>query len=350
MKLGIIGKPQSGKTTVFNAASGHQEAVGDFSQAAHRAVIKVPDERIDRIAGIINPVKKTYAEIEFLDAPGFTGKGKESGAPEISSDLRLMEALILVIDKFSSEANPSRDIRDLLDEMILADQVVVENNIDRKSRKIKLTGDKAGLREIELLEQCRAALDEGKLLIDVNLSDVDEKMLRGYTFLTQKPLLIVLNLGESDIGKGEQFRQELSQFISPGKRDISALCGKIEMELVPLEDEERRMFMEELGIKKPAVEKVIQMSYDLLGLISFITAGPPDVRAWTIKKGTNAQKAAGAVHTDMERGFIRAEVVQYDDYDKYETLAAARSAGKAHLEGKEYIVQDGDVILFRFNV
>ncbi|MEW6411755.1 MAG: DUF933 domain-containing protein [Candidatus Zixiibacteriota bacterium] len=350
MKLGIIGKPQSGKTTVFNAASGHQETVGDFSQALHRAVIKVPDERIDKIAAIIKPQKKTYAEIEFLDAPGFTGKGKESGAPEISSELRLMDALILVIDKFSNDSDPIRDIRDLLDEMILADQVVVENNIDKKSRKIRLTGDKAGQREIELLEQCRAALDEGKLLIDLDLAGDDEKMLRGYTFLTQKPLLIVLNVSEADIGKGQQFRQELSEFVSAGKRDIAALCGKIEMELVPLDSEERRMFMEELGIKSPAVEKVIQMSYDLLGLISFITAGPPDVRAWTIRKGTNAQKAAGAVHTDMERGFIRAEVVKYDDYIQYETLANARSAGKAHLEGKEYIVGDGDVILFRFNV
>ena len=350
MKLGIIGKPQSGKTTVFNAASGHQEAVGDFSQSVHRAIIKVPDERVDGLAKLARPKKVTYAEIEFLDAPGFTGKGKEAGTPEISPDLRLMEALMPVIDCFSSDANPKADIRDLLDEMILADQVVVENNIEKKSRKIKLTGDKAGAREIELLEKCRAALDEGKLLIDLDMPDDEEKILRGYTFLTLKPLLFVLNIDEASIAETENIRQQMAEYIVPGKRDVAILCGKIEMELGVLDDDERQMFMEELGIVSPAVEKVIQKSYSLLGMISFLTLGDPEVRAWTIKKGTKAVKAAGAIHTDMERGFIRAEVAAYDDYIKYETLPALKSAGKSHLEGKDYVVQDGDVILFRFNV
>ncbi len=350
MKLGIIGKPQSGKTTVFNAASGHQEAVGDFSQSQHRAVIKVPDNRVDTLARLLSPERAIYAEIEFLDAPGFTGKGKDSQTPEISRDLRLMDALMPVIDCFSPDSNPIKDIRDLLDEMILADQVIVENNIEKKTRKIQLTGDKAGTKELELLAKCRAALDEGKLLIDVDFIDSEEKILRGYTFLTSKPLLFVLNVDENSIARAEECKSQVAQYLSPGKRDVASMCGKIEMELVALDSEERKMFMDDLGIESSAVEKVIQKSYHLLGVISFITVAGPEVRAWTIPKGTGAQKAAGAVHTDMERGFIRAEVVKFDDYVKYETHAALKAAGKARLEGKDYVVQDGDVIQFRFNV
>lgn len=350
MKLGIIGKPQSGKTTVFNAASGHQETVGDYSQAIHRAVIRVPDSRVDRLAELLKPEKITHAEIEFLDAPGFTGKGKESGTPEISNDLRQMDALILVVDGFSARIDPARDVRDMLDEMILADQVIVEGNIDKKARKIQLTGDKAGAKELELLERCRAALDDGDLLIDLDFSETEDKILRGYTFLTRKALLIVINLSEERLADAARFGQSLEGFQAPQRRDAATLCGKIEMELVALADEERRMFMDELGIERAAVDKVIQKSYELLGQISFITVHGPEVRAWTVRSGTAAQKAAGAVHSDMERGFIRAEVIKFDDFVQYQTPAALKAAGRIHLEGKEYVVQDGDVIYFRFNV
>jgi GTP-binding protein YchF len=350
MKLGIIGKPQSGKTTVFNAASGHQEEVGDYSQAVHRAVIKVPDHRVDFLARLLSPQKVTYAEIEFLDAPGFTGKGKDAAAPEISPDLKLMDALMPVLGCFSDDTNPEKDIQDLLDEMILADQVVVESNIEKKSRKMQLTGDKAGARELELLEKCRVALDGGTALIDIDFPENEDKILRGYAFLTRKPLLYVLNIKEDDIQKTEECRARMKPFVEPGKRDVAILCGKTEMELLALDEGDRDEFMKELGITSSAVEKVIQKSYSLLGLISFITVTGPEVRAWTIRNGTAAHKAAGAVHTDMERGFIRAEVVKFDDYAKYETMAAIKAAGKAHLEGKDYIVRDGDVIFFRFNV
>ncbi|UCG60290.1 MAG: redox-regulated ATPase YchF [Candidatus Zixiibacteriota bacterium] len=350
MKLGIIGKPQSGKTTVFNAASGHQESVGDYSQAVHRAVIRVPDERVDTLARLLSPQKVVYAEIEFLDAPGFTGKGKDASAPEISPDLKLMDALVPVLDCFSPNPNPAKDVRDLLDEMILADQVIVESNIEKKSRKIKLTGDKAGAKELELLESCRAALDDGKLLIDLDFREDQDKILRGYTFLTRKPLLLVMNIAENDIEKGDLCIEQIARFIVPGECDAAVLFGKMEMELLALEPGDREIFMKDLGISSPAVVKVIRKSYSLLGLISFITVAGPEVRAWTIRNGTVAQKAAGTVHTDMERGFIRAEVIKYDDFVKYETLAAIKAAGKAHLEGKDYIVQDGDVIQFRFNI
>jgi len=350
MKLGIIGKPQSGKTTVFNAASGHQETVGDYSQALHRAVIRVPDDRVDRLGELLKPEKVTHVEIEILDAPGFTGKGKESGTPEITNDLRQMDALILVVDGFSPQINPGRDVRDMLDEMILADQVIIEGNIEKKARKIRLTGDKAGAKELELLEKCRVALDDGHLLIDLDFSDSEDKILSGYTFLSRKPLLIVLNLSEERLTDGQQIAQPLAEFRSPLKRDIAVICGKIEMELVALEEGERRLFMDELGIKSAAVDKVIQKSYELLGLISFITVHGPEVRAWTIRSGTVAQKAAGAVHSDMERGFIRAEVIKFDDFARHQSPVALKAAGKIHVEGKEYVVQDGDVIYFRFNV
>ncbi len=350
MKLGIIGKPQSGKTTVFNAASGHTEAVGDYSQASHRAVIKVPDERVDKLASFISPKKTTYAEIEFLDAPGFTGKGKEATGAEINPELRLMDALVLVVDRFSPDNTAESDIQDLIDEMILADQAVIENNIEKKSRRVKLTGDKTGEMEIELLKRCLAIIEQEEPLIDMDLTADEEKALRGYTFLTQKPLLTVLNIAEDDIARSDVIREEFAHLSVPNKRELAVMCGKIEMELVELDDEERGAFLQELGIATPAVDLVIQKSYSLLGLISFLTTGDPEVRAWTIKHNTPAQQAAGAIHSDMERGFIRAEVVVYEDYVEYESLAGAKAAGKARLEGKDYIVRDGDVILFRFNV
>lgn len=356
MKLGIIGKPQAGKTTVFNAASGQQEAVGDFSQAGHRAVIKVPDPRLEVLAEIEQPKKVTPAEIEFLDAPGFSGKGKEAGrgkeagAVEINPEVRLVDALMMVVDAFSPDATPERDVVDLTDEMILADLSVVENNLDKKGRKAKLTGDKSMAGQLAILEKCRGQLEQEQPLFDLELSDEDRKAIKGYAFLTLKPLLIVINIREDDIEKTDEIRAKYAHLMAPGKRDIAVVCGKIEADLVALPEEERAAFMQDLGITTPAVEKVITKSYALLGLISFLTVGKPDAHAWTIKAGTPAQKAAGAIHSDIERGFIRAEVTRFEDYAEYKTAAALKAAGKTRLEGKDYVVQDGDVILFRFNV
>ncbi len=350
MKLGIIGKPQSGKTTIFNAASGQEEAVGDFSQASHRAIIKVPDERIDNIAEIDQPKKIVHAEIEFLDAPGFTGKGKEAGAGEISNDLKLMDAFIMVIDAFSSDSDPDKFIPALVDEMILSDLTIIESNITKKSKKMKVTGNWEGQQEVDLLKQCQEWLENEKPLIDKELTSDEEKMLRGYTFLSQKPLLIVLNISEDKIGETDSIYEKYSHHVSENKRDLAVICGEIEAELITMDEEERNEFMSDLGIKSPAVEQVIQKAYSLIGLISFITSGKPSTQAWTIRKGSNAPKAAGAIHTDFEKGFIRAEVTSYDDYMEFKTPAALKAAGKTRVEGKEYIVQDGDIILFRFNV
>lgn len=350
MKLGLIGKPQSGKTTIFNAAAGMQESVGDYSQAIHRAVIKVPDPRLQTLADIVQPKKITPAEIEFLDAPGLSGKGRESGAVEFNAELRQMDAYIMVVDCFSPDARPEADIRSLLEEMMLLDQLLIENAIEKKEKKAKMTGDKKEAGELDLLKRCAAHLEKELPLIELNLPDDEQKMIRGYMFLSQKPLLITLNISEEKLAESDQVRKSMAQFIQTGKRELAVVCGKIEMELVTLDPTERVSFMADLGITAPAVDQVIQKSYALLGLISFLTAGEPEVRAWTIRKGTNAQRAAGVIHSDIERGFIRAEVVAYDDYVTHKTPAAIKAAGKFRLEGKEYPLVDGDVVLFRFNV
>ncbi len=349
MKLGILGAPQSGKTTIFNAASGQSEAVGDFSQATHRAVIKVPDNRLQELAALVNPKKITPAEIEFLDAPGLAGKEK-SGSVEFSAELRQMDTFIIVLNAFSSDANPEKEIRGLLEEMIILDQLLIESNLEKKQRKAKLTGDKAEQREVELLQKLLTHLQSEKPLIDLDISDEELKPVRGFQFLSLKPLLIVLNISEESLPKSQEIYDKHKHHVVPGKRELAVVCGKIEMELVTLAEDERKEFMKDLGITAPAMDQVVQKSYTLLGLISFLTAGEPEVRAWTIRRGTIAQKAAGVIHSDIERGFIRAEVTGYKDYIEYKTPAALKAAGKTRLEGKEYVVQDGDVVMFRFNV
>ncbi len=350
MKLGIIGKPQAGKTTVFNAVAGQQQAVGDFSKATHRALVQVPDERLDVLAELTHPQKVTPAVIEFLDAPGLSGQGRDSQALEISDDLRQTDAFLMVVDAFSADATPESDIRSLIDEMILLDEVLIEGVIEKRSRKIKLTGDKSGTRQLELLNRCLEELSAERPLLDMEMAEDEEKELRGYQFLSRKPLLIVLNIGEGSLADSEKIAAEYDRFVAPTKRELAVTCGKVEMELVGLETEERQLFLDDLGITTPATDQVIRKSYSLLGLISFLTAGEPEVRAWPIRKGTTAQRAAGVIHSDIERGFIRAEVTSYADYVQHKTPAAIKAAGKQRLEGKEYVVADGDVMLFRFNV
>ncbi|HDL03768.1 MAG TPA: redox-regulated ATPase YchF [candidate division Zixibacteria bacterium] len=351
MKLGIIGLPQSGKTTLFNAASGQQEAVGDYSKAVHRAVIKVPDRRLDDLSELHNPKKTTYAEIEFLDVAGFTGKGKKAkGEPDIMHDLRLMDAVVIVVDAFNPDADPERDLQILIDEMILSDLMMIEHNVDKLERTIKLTGKQERARELEVLKRCQKALEEERMLIEIGLSDDDKKEVRGYSFLTLKPQLLVFNISEDKLPEYASIYAGYEKYCREGMRDISVICGKIEMELAALADEDRGEFLKELNIERPVVEKFIRKSFGLLGLITFFTVGPPECRAWMLRKGSTAPKAAGTVHTDFERGFIRAEVASYDDYMVHKTLPALKAAAKLHVEGKDYVVQDGDVILFRFNI
>lgn len=351
MKLGIIGLPQSGKTTLFNALSGQSEAVGDYSRAVHRAIIKVPDKRLEDLAGLVQPKKITHAEIEFLDAAGFSGKAKETKADlEISPELRMMEALVIVLDCFSDLSDPEHDYQSIQDEMILADMATLENNIDKIERTIKLTGSQERTLELDVLKRCREILNNERMISELELSEEEEKAIRGYAFLSQKAQIIVFNISEDKLAETAAISARYAPYIKEGIREIAVICGKIEMELAQLPPEEQGDFLKDLGLERPAMERFIRQSYHLLGLISFFTIGPPEARAWTIRKGATAPKAAGAVHTDFERGFIRAEVAAYDDYMVHKTLPALKAAAKLHIEGKDYIVQDGDVILFRFNV
>ena len=350
MRLGILGKPQSGKTTVFNAAAGQEVAVGDFSKAIHRAQIKVPDPRVDRLAELVNPKKITYAEIELFDAPGLSGQGKDAGSVEISADLRGADAFLMVVDAFTPGSRPKADMQSLIDEMILLDAAHIESILDKKTRKRQLSGDKSEEKLIEALKTCLESLEREKPIIEIGLAEEDAKSIRGFTFLTQKPLLVAVNIAEDDIARADEIASEYDDIVSPGKREVAVLCGKIEMELVGLDDTDRAAFLNDLGITQPAMDQVIQKSYALLGLISFLTQGEKEVRAWTIPRGFSAQRAGSAIHSDIERGFIRAEVIAYDDFVELQTPAAIKAAGKMRLEGKDYIVADGDVILFRFNV
>jgi len=352
MKIGIIGLPQSGKTTVFNAAAGRNEPVGDYSGASHRGIVKVPDARLDKLAELVNPKKITHAEIDYLDINAFSGKGKQADASSmnIPDDLRYADTLMVVLRCFTEDSTPQKNFQLFLDEMMLSDLMIIERNIEKKARTAQLTGDKIVQAEVDILKKCLAALENETPLALADLDENEKKAIRGYTFLSLKPLLVVLNIAEGDLGNENKWLSLFEDKAVAGIREFVAICGKIEMELVDLDDDDRRSFLDDLGIDHPAMEKLVQRSYALLGLISFFTVGEPEARAWTIRKGTNARKAAGAVHTDMERGFIRAEIINYDDFVTYGSTPACREAGKYRVEGKDYIFQDGDVVLFRFNV
>lgn len=352
MKIGIIGLPQSGKTTIFNAAAGKSEAVGDYSKASHRAIIKVPDHRLDRLSELVQPKKTTHAEIDYLDICAFTGKGKETDATtlQVPDDLHYADALMVVIKCFTPDCTPERNFGLFMDELILADQIVVERNIEKRTRTAKLTGDKVAAREAELLKKCLDSVENATPLSMAGLDDDEKKVIKNYSFLSLKPLLVVLNISEDDLGHEDKWLNRMGGSAVPGIREFVAICGKMEMELAVLDEEDRAAFLQDLGIKHPAMELLVQKSYGLMGLISFFTVGDPEARAWTIRTGTKAPKAAGEVHSDIERGFIRAEVIIYDDFDEHGSTHACKEAGKYHVEGKDYIVKDGDVILFRFNI
>lgn len=352
MKIAIIGLPQSGKTTVFNAAAGKTEAVGDYSKASHRAVIKVPDDRLERLCEGVNPRKITHAEIEYIDISAFSGKGKEAGAAmiEMPEDVKYADALMVVIDCFTPDCAPLRHFNLFNEEMILSDQVIIERNLDKRVRTAQLTGDQEAGLEAEVLKKCLSCLEEGRPLSQGGLDQEAIRAVTKYSLLSLKPLLIVLNIPESDIGAQEKWLAQFADLTIPGARETVVLCGKIEMELAALAPDDRAAFLADLGISRPAMELLIQKSYNLVGLIVFFTVGEPEGRAWTIRKGTNARKAAGAIHSDIERGFIRAEVTSYADFEKYGSEHAAKEAGKFRVEGKDYIMADGDIVLFRFNI
>jgi GTP-binding protein YchF len=349
MKIGIVGFARAGKTTVFNALTGLQASVGGYGDPGkpNLGAIKVPDERIDRLSALFSPRKTTYAEVVFVDFPA----GAERGGGVIDAatlvQMRDADALVQVVRGFADPVtqdagDPARDIAAFKTELVLADLAIVEKRLER------LRKEKGKEPDCELLERCRAALEADTPLRRVTLSAADERALSGYGLLSRLPLLVLVNVPEADAAAplSEPVRARLETDAVIGL----ALCAQIEMEIATLEAADRSAFLADLGLRDAARDRFVQAAYALLDLISFLTTGEDEVRAWPIRRGTSALKAAGKVHSDIERGFIRAEVVAYRDFIALGSDAKCREAGKLRLEGKEYVVQDGDIIHFRFNV
>lgn len=344
MKVGLIGHRGAGKTTIFNMLTGLQAQVGGFGgkDEVHLGVIKVPDPRIDKLSGIFKPKKTTYAEIRFTDFPPNQGEEDLKSTNALVTQMREVDAITLVLRDFGADPKPLKELNALLTEMILADLTVVEN------RRSRLKKEKARPQEEALLERCVAALENEESLRNLTFTADEESLASGFGFLSRKPVLVIFNRSEENAGValGGADREELTR---RGLQGL-ALAGKVEMEIAQLDENDRAAFLQEIGIQEPARERFIRASYMLLDLISFFTTGEDEVRAWTIAQGTVAKKAAGRIHSDIERGFIRAEVVAYDDFIAYGSEAKCKEAGKLRLEGKEYLVKDGDIIHFRFAV
>ena len=352
MKVGITGFARSGKTTLFNALTGAHAAVGAYgSRDANVAVIKVPDERVDRLTEIYQPRKVTYAEIEFVDVAPAEAGGEQQALDETSLHLlKNTEALVHVVRAFENPSvihplggvGPVRDVDALEEELKLADLIIIERRIERLEKENKRD------REYEVVCRCRDHIEAGKPLRTLELTEQEEKTIQGFTFLSQKPLMLVANYGENRIG--EEDPAGLAAYAAEHALTLIHLCGAMEMEIAELEESERAEFRQDLGLGEESKTAFIRAAYHMLGLISFLTVGEPEVHAWTITRGTRAVDAAGVIHSDIKRGFIRAETIAYDEFMRAGSMPKAKELGLVRLEGKDYVVQDGDIILFRFNV
>jgi GTP-binding protein YchF len=350
MKVALIGLPQCGKTTLFATLTGTDASrqKGSFQIGT----VKVPDGRVDKLSEMYKPKKTTYATIEVVEAHQAEKVGKHGSSLD-SAFLNLvkpMDAFLLVVRAFDEEGlcDPKADVESVVAEMLLADLMVIENRLDRAAADLKKGKPSATADEVEALEKCKALLDQDlPLRADAALAALP--VLRNYAFLTARPLLVVVNAGEGDAGADSA--AVMARYGLPVQGLPSFVCcAQIEEEIQGMPEADRPAFREAMGIQEPVLDVVVRQVYAALGLISFLTSGEDEVRAWTIKNGTLAPRAAGAVHSDIEKGFIRAEIIGYDDFVTLGSEAAARRAGRYRLEGKEYAVQDGDIVHFRFNV
>lgn len=355
MKTAIIGLPMTGKTSLFTILTGVHESGRVGSMEVRLGVAKVPDPRVDALAKIFQPPKITYATVEYLDVPGISKEVLRD--PSYLASLRVVDAFAHVLRVFESDTvphekgsvDPIRDFEDVEMELVLSDLVVVEKRMERveKDRKKQRSADLD--LEFALLERCKALLEENKPLRELELTPDEEKKIRGFQFLSQKPLLAVLNLGEEDAAKLHEVEAKYRDGHFRGKRNVavSAVCGKIEAELAELAPAEQADYLSSYGLKESGLQRLINATYTLLGLMSFLTAGDTEVRAWTIPIGSTAPKAAGAIHSDFEKKFIRAEVVNWQLLVDADGYGALKDKGQLKLEGKEYIVKDGDVLVIR---
>jgi GTP-binding protein YchF len=366
MQIAIVGLAGSGKTTVFNTLTrGHAETGGFGGMELHVGVVKVPDERLDKLAAIFKPKKIIQADVTYVDLPAPPAStdghvGTEDLPAEHLARLRDSDALLHVVRAFEDPNNPhpegsvdpARDLERLDVEFALADLALVDRRIERlkQSGRHGTPAEKeANEREEAVIIRLKAALEQGLPIRDTALDPDEEKAIRGFRFLTQKPVLVLLNVSEGDIAGAGETVAALAASYNHRNALIDALSARIEMELGELEPDEAAVFMEELGIAASGLDRVIELSYRLLGLISFLTAGPDEVRAWPIRDGANAVDAAGAIHSDLARGFIRAETVAYEELLGFGSMAEAKKAGRLRSEGKTYRVRDGDVVEILFS-
>ncbi len=360
MKIAIIGLSNSGKTTVFNALTRGNAETAAFSSGQiepNIATVKVPDERLDVLTKMFKPRKITAADVQYVDVAGMSGGGKQAGGlpPALLNYIGSADALLHVVRAFEDSAVPhpdesvnlARDIAAVDLELAFSDLAIIERRLTRLNAEItKMAAKDRELRitERDLLLRMQDALSNDTPIRALALTEEEERLVRGYQFLTMKPMLLVPNIGEGQLSAPPVVDYAVKQSA------VVPLCGKIEAELAQLDDADGRSFMDDLGIERPARDRVIQLSYDLQGLMSFLTAGPDEVRAWTIRRNTPAVEAAGAIHSDIQRGFIRAEIVAYNDLITAGGMTEAKKAGTVRLEGKQYVVQDGDICHFLFNV
>ena len=356
LRIGIVGLPLTGKTTLFQILThAHGSGSGSGRAEAHVGVVRVPDARLERLAEIYQPEKTVHATIEYMDMPGSVIDLARTGVQ--SQALRELDALVHVVRAFEEVSipvaggavNPRQDIENVELELILSDLAVVEKRLERLEKDLKKQKNPALEKELQTLKVSKAALEKQTPLREITLGAEDAKAIRGFTFLSLKPMLYVLNLSEHDAARAnlaEQFAADAGLKHRP-RTGVSAISGKVEAELAEMSDSDAVEFLASYGLAESATARLIRASYQLLGLISFFTVGEDECRAWTIPAGTTALEAAGEIHTDIQRGFIRAEVVKYEDLNATGSFAEARNRGLLRLEGKEYVVHDGEIVHFR---